>query len=96
MGSAGDAFYAPRRGPEMCNILTQSGIISGEMESDTIYVLAALRDWRAGGLYACDGVAGKVKPEWGDAAFHQGEESEIRIALEAMKSIALFDQSQAA
>ncbi len=96
LGSAGDAFYAPRRDPELRIMLTQSGIVSGEMESDTIYVLAALRGWRAGGLYACDGVAGKVKPEWGDAAFHQGEENEIRIALEAMKSIALLDQSQAA
>lgn len=64
--------------------------------SDTIHVLAALRGWCAGGLCTCDSVARKVKPEWGDAAFHQGEENEIHIALEAMKSIALFDQSQAA
>lgn len=94
LGSAGDAFYAPRRDPELRETLAQAGIISGEMESDLIYVLAALRGWRAGGLYACDGVAGQTKPEWCDAAFQRGEENEIRIAIEAMKNIALADQAK--
>jgi uridine phosphorylase len=96
LGSAGDAFYAPRRDPEMRKVLAQSGIVSGEMESDTIYVMAALRGWRAGGLYASDGVAGQTKPEWCEAAYRQGEQNEILIALEAMKAIALADRSQGA
>lgn len=96
LGSAGDAFYAPRRDPEMRKVLAQSGIISGEMESDTIYVLAALRGWRAGGLYACDGVASQTKPAWCEAAYRQGEQIEILIAVEAMKALALADQARGA
>lgn len=93
LGSAGDAFYAPRRDPEMRKILAQSGLVSAEMESDTIFVLAALRGWRAGALYACDGTATETKPAWCEDAFHQGEQNEIRIALEAVQQIAAADAS---
>jgi uridine phosphorylase len=92
LGSAGDAFYAPRRDPEMREVLRQSGIVSGEMESDTLYVLAALRGWRAGALYACDGTAGETKPEWCEGAFREGVVEEIRVAIEAMKEIARGDE----
>ncbi|MBN1261600.1 MAG: nucleoside phosphorylase [Anaerolineae bacterium] len=91
LGSAGDAFYAPRGDPKFREVLAASGIVSGEMESDTIFVLAALRGWRAGALYACDGTATETKPVWCEEAFQQGEENEIRIAIEAMKAIALAD-----
>jgi uridine phosphorylase len=94
LGSAGDAFYAPRRDPEMRKILGQSGLISGEMESDTLFVLAALRGWRAGALYACDGTATETKPAWGLEAFQKGVENEICIALEAIRQIAAADQSR--
>jgi len=69
------------------------GVISVEMESDTLFVIAALRGWRAGALFTCDGTATETKPEWGDAAFEQGQEDAIRIAIEAMKNIALADSA---
>ena len=90
LGSAGDAFYAPRD-PSKRELLKQSGIVSGEMESDTLYIVAALRGWRAGALYANDGTSKETKPVWGEEAFRQGEENAIRIAIEAMKQIALAD-----
>lgn len=90
LGSAGDAFYAPRD-PDMREVLKQSGLMSGEMESDTLFVLGAVRGWRTGALFACDGTAGQTKPEWCEAAFKQGQVNAIRIAIEAMKNIALAD-----
>jgi uridine phosphorylase len=90
LGSAGDAFYAPRD-PSKRELLKQSGIVSGEMESDTLYIVAALRGWRAGALYANDGTSKETKPVWGEEAFRQGEENSILIAIEAMKTIALAD-----
>ncbi|MFH1927440.1 MAG: nucleoside phosphorylase [Chloroflexota bacterium] len=92
LGSAGDAFYAPRD-PAMREVLKQAGLVSGEMESDTLFVVAALRGWRAGALFTSDGTATETKPEWGEAAFQQGQEDAIRIAIEAMKNIALADRS---
>jgi len=90
LGSAGDAFYAPRDEAQR-KLLAQAGLVAGEMESDTLFVIAALRGWRAGALFACDGTSKATKPESGEAAFHQGEENALRIAIEAMKSIALAD-----
>jgi uridine phosphorylase len=90
LGSAGDAFYAPRD-PAMREVLKQSGIVSGEMESDTLFVIAAVRGWRAGALFAVDGTSKLTKPDWCDEAFKQGEVNAIRIAVEGMKSIALAD-----
>jgi uridine phosphorylase len=94
LGSAGDAFYAPRD-PAMRDLMTQSGIVSGEMESDTLFVIAAVRGWRAGALFACDGTASETKPEWCDEAFEQGQINAIRIAIKAMKNIALADGAEA-
>lgn len=91
LGTAGDAFYAPRDTSGR-DVFKKAGIVSGEMESDTIYVIAALRGWRTGGLYASDGTATETKPEWGEEAFRRGEENSIRIAIEAMKAIALADR----
>jgi uridine phosphorylase len=90
LGAVADAFYAPVDAAQAV-LLQQAGVLSIEMESDTLFVLAALRGWRAGALFACDGTSTEIKPEWCEAAFRQGEENEIRIAIEAMKSIALAD-----
>ena len=90
LGSAGDAFYAPRD-ESMRDMMTQAGIVSGEMESDTLFVIAAVRGWRAGALFACDGTAALTKPEWCDEAFKQGQIDALRIGIEAMKNIALAD-----
>ena len=94
LGSAGDAFYAPRRDPAMREVLKQSGIVSGEMESDTLFVLAAFHGWRAGALFPSDGTSKETKPEWCEEAFRQGEENAIRIAIEAMKNVALADGAE--
>jgi uridine phosphorylase len=90
LGSAGDAFYAPKN-PAARELLAQSGIVSGEMESDTLFVIAALRGWRAGALYASDGNAKETKPEWGEDYFRQGERDAILIGIEGMKAIARAD-----
>jgi uridine phosphorylase len=91
LGLTGDGFYAPRGDPSMAHIMKEAGIVSLEMESDTLYVLAAVRGWRASALYACDGTSRQRKPEWGREAFLTGEQNAIRIAIEAMKAIALDD-----
>ncbi len=90
LGIARDAFYGPRD-PQLRERLTQAGVLSAEMESDTLFILASLRGWRAGALYACDGTATEVKPEWGAEAFRQGEKQAITLALQAMSAIAAAD-----
>ena len=90
VGFAGDAFYAPKSQATL-DMLRQAGVVSLEMESDTLFVLGAYRGWRTGALYASDGAAGEIKPEWGEAAYRQGELQIIKIALEAMWQIARDD-----
>lgn len=93
LGAAVDTFYAPLDAAQT-TLLQQAGVLSIEMESDTLFVLAALRGWRAAALFACDGTSTEIKPEWCEAAFRQGEENAIRIAIEAMKHIALADGAE--
>ncbi len=93
IGSAGDAFYAPRD-PAAREMLKNAGLVFGEMESDTLFVVASLRGWRAGALFASDGTATETKPAWGEQLFRQGEENSIRIAIEAMKELALADAAK--
>jgi DeoD family purine-nucleoside phosphorylase len=95
LGAAGDAFYAPPD-PAKRAMLRQAGVISAEMESDTLYIIAALRGWRAGALFASDGTSTETKPTWGKEAYRKGEEAAIRIALEGMRLIALADQGELA
>ncbi len=90
VGIAGDAFYAPRD-PQARQLLVDAGVVSVEMESDTLFVVGAYRRWRAGALYASDGTPTEIKPKWGEAAFRQGEENAIRIALRAMRTLARAD-----
>jgi uridine phosphorylase len=92
VGIAGDAFYGPRD-PTSRQMLTDAGIVSVEMESDTLFILGLYRGWRTGALFASDGTPSEVKPDWGTEAFRQGEENTIRIALEAMYRIAAQDHS---
>jgi uridine phosphorylase len=90
VGMAGDAFYAPRD-PEFRQKLTEAGLVSVEMESDTLFILGAYHGWRTGALYASDGTPEEIKPEWGEADFHQGEQKAIKIALQAMREIVRED-----
>ena len=90
VGVAGDAFYGPRD-PKVVEMIMAAGVVSVEMESDTLFVVGAYRGWRTGALYASDGTPGEIKPEWGEADFRRGELDVIRIGLEAMVRIAEGD-----
>ena len=90
VGWSGDAFYAPGD-PALMAKLKQAGVLSLEMESDTLFIVSNFRGWRAGAIFASDGTSTEIKPAWGEAAFRKGEELEIRIAIEAMKRIAKAD-----
>jgi uridine phosphorylase len=90
VGMSSDNFYA-ESDSQLMEKLRLSGVLSVEMETDTVFILSNFRGWRAGSLVACDGTSRAVKPAWGEEAFRLGEEQSIRIAIEAMKSIAHAD-----
>jgi uridine phosphorylase len=88
IGAAGDAFYAPKEGR---GEMAKAGVLSLEMESDTLFVVGQFRGWRTGAIFATDGTPTEVKPAWGEAAFQQGETNAIEIALDAMYELARQD-----
>lgn len=90
VGLAGDAFYAPRESGSR-DIFKTAGVVSVEMESDTLFVVGAYRGWRTGAIYASDGAPGVIKPEWGEADYRRGEQQCIQIGLEAMWQLAQKD-----
>lgn len=90
VGLAGDAFYAPREAGSR-DIFKTAGVVSVEMESDTLFVVGAYRGWRTGAIYASDGAPGVIKPEWGEADYRRGEQQCIQIGLEAMWQLAQKD-----
>lgn len=90
VGIAGDAFYGPRD-PDSRQRLIDAGLVSVEMESDTLFILGMYHGWRTGALYASDGTPSEIKPEAGETDFRAGEENVIRIALDAMAKIAKAD-----
>ncbi|MCC6607101.1 MAG: nucleoside phosphorylase [Anaerolineae bacterium] len=90
VGLAGDAFYAPREEGSR-DIFKTAGVVSVEMESDTLFVVGAYRGWRTGAIYASDGAPGVIKPEWGEADYRRGEQQCIQIGLEAMWQLAQKD-----
>jgi len=72
--------------------LKKAGIMSVEMESDTLFIVGQYRGYRTGALYASDGTNKEIKPEWGMEDYDKGEMNMIKIALEAMVAIAEDDQ----
>lgn len=94
IGSTWDAFYA-LPDPPLPEKLKQAGVLAAEMECDTLFIISNFRGWRAGAILANDGTSTEIKPEWGEEAFRKGEEREIQIAIEAMKTIALADAEAA-
>ena len=90
VGVAGDAFYGPRD-PNSRQRLIDAGIVSVEMESDTLFILGMYHGWRTGALYASDGTPDEIKPEAGEEDFRAGEQNVIRIALDAMAKLADAD-----
>ncbi len=90
VGIAGDGFYAPHN-EETVEMIKSAGIVSVEMESDTLFIVGAYRGWRTGALYCSDGSPGEIKPEWGEEDFRRGELNAIQIGLEGMLQIARAD-----
>jgi uridine phosphorylase len=90
VGLAGDAFYAPRE-PGSRDIFKKSGVVSVEMESDTLFIVGQYRRWRTGALYTSDGTPTETKPDWGWDRFYAGQENAIRIALHALKKMSEKD-----
>jgi uridine phosphorylase len=93
IGVAGDGFYSPHD-PKTSEMLRSAGVVSVEMESDTLFIVGAYRGLRTGALYASDGTPDEIKPDWGEADFRRGEMDAIRIGLEAMLAIARADETQ--
>jgi uridine phosphorylase len=93
LGVAGDAFYAPRE-KEPAFELKKTGLVFVEMESDTLFIVGAVRGWRTGAIFASDGAPGQIKPESGEADFRRGEMNAIKIAVHAMRKIAQADQKK--
>ncbi len=91
VGIAGDAFYGTQKMDEYGRHKDGNPLFI-EMESDTLFIVGAVRRWRTGALFASDGAPGEVKPDWGVEAFAQGTRNAISIALEAMYAITLSDQ----
>lgn len=92
VGIAGDAFYS-KRDVISREELIQSGVVSIEMESDTLFTVGQVRGFRTGALYTSDGTNKEIKPEWGMERYDQGEKDMIEIALTAMTAIAAADAS---
>ncbi len=90
VGASSDAFYAPGN-PEVWERLKQARCVAIEMEADTLFIIGSFRGWRTGAIFANDGTSKEIKPAWGEKLFRRGEENEIRIAIEAMRNIALAD-----
>lgn len=91
IGAAGDAFYAPKEGR---GDMAKAGVMSLEMESDTLYIVGQYRGWRTGALFATDGTPTEVKPPWGEEAYQRGENQVIEIALNAMHALAEQDKAK--
>ena len=93
VGMAGDAFYAPRDREPAINAQS-SGLVFVEMESDTLFIVGAVRGWRTGAIFASDGAPGIIKPEWGEADFRRGELNAIKIGVHAMWKLAQADPTK--
>jgi uridine phosphorylase len=90
VGLAGDSFYGPIDIDHFPRMI-EAGLSFVEMESDTLFVVGALRGWRTGALFTSDGAPGVIKPDWGEADYRRGELNSISIALRAMWNIAQDD-----
>jgi len=96
VGIAGDVFYYPHEGygNEYQDMIMKTGLVSLEMESDTLFIAGNYRGWRTGAIFTSDGGPGAIKPDWGKANFCKGEQNAIKIALHAMSKIAGKDRKK--
>jgi uridine phosphorylase len=92
VGVAHDLFYSPHSDNERSDLYKKAGLVSIEMESDTLFLAGMYRGWRTGAIFTSDGTPDKIKPESGEADFRKGEMNSILIALHAMRIIAESDK----
>ncbi len=80
-----DAFYIPYSKKEI-NLFVKSNVKAIEMESGCVFVVAQYRGVKAGAVFALDGnvTLNKIKPEGTEDIYKKGEESAIKIGLEAL------------
>lgn len=94
VGAAGDSFYGPLN-RETIGLVSAAGGLFIEMESDTLFVVGAVRGWRTGALFTSDGTTTATKPPTAMDDFRRGEADSIRVALRAMVNIIEADQRAA-
>ncbi|MCD4672049.1 MAG: nucleoside phosphorylase [Anaerolineaceae bacterium] len=92
LGISSDAFYAPGDS-NIRELWTKIGLVYIEMETDTLFTVGTYRRWRTAALFTSDGTATEIKPAWGDAAYHRGEDATVQIALGGMLQIAQSDEA---
>ncbi len=92
VGYSSDAFYGPGDEAHFKQIL-RGRLVFVEQETDTLFVVGAVRGWRTGSILTADGAPGEIKPAWGEAAFKAGVDQMIQVALQAMLSLAQQDFS---
>lgn len=101
--TAGDAFYGPKD-PTERELLKRAGVIAGEMEADTQYILGMYNGWRCAAAFVCDGgPARKVKNSSAEGMeianhadneeFIKGENALIDLSIKAMVRCAKRDQA---
>ena len=91
-----DAFFKdePEKMPDSegikryWKILRRANVIASEMESDTLFVIAAIREMRAGAVFTAIGPS-EDQPPTG-----VGIDTAIHVAIEALKEIILKDNKQ--
>ncbi|MDO9546317.1 MAG: nucleoside phosphorylase [Pelolinea sp.] len=91
VGIAGDSFYGPRDSMKR-ELMVKAGLVSAEMESDTLFIVGAYNGWRTGSILASDGDPGVIKPEDKEKIFRQGEQNSIKIAIHAVWKLAEQDK----
>lgn len=92
IGTTRDAFY--QKDENLTRLLTERGhVIAAEQEAATVFVVATVRQVRAGAVVAIDSNIWlpKPDPEEIQRRFREGEQAAIRIALEAVKLLAQRD-----
>lgn len=90
---SGDAFYG-RKYDNYSDLLKQAGVLSVEMESSTLFVVAQWRKVRAGTILAVSDRPGqKVTDPEVEKIFRVGERNMIRVALEAVRLLYDKDSS---
>ncbi len=77
------------------DVLVQSGVMSVEMESDTLFIVGQYRGLRTGALYVSDGTKQEIKPDWGMDRYYQGEEDMIKLPLRRWLPLLKRMQSEA-